>query len=191
MAYENEKIEESIFEYECELDKALTYYENELALVKAGRANPKILDKITIDYYDTPTPINQIAGISVPEARMIVISPWDHTQIKPIVKAIQMSDIGITPMDDGKVIRLIFPALTEERRKEIAKNTHKYAEDAKITARNARRDAMEVFKKLKKDGEISEDMLPVLEKDVQTKLDNFTAEVDRLLANKEKEIMQI
>ena len=129
MAYENEKIEESMFEYECELDKALTYYSNELALVKAGRANPKILDKIMIDYYDTPTPINQIAGISVPEARMIVISPWDHTQIKPIVKAIQTSDIGITPMDDGKVIRLVFPALTEERRREIAKSTHKLAED--------------------------------------------------------------
>lgn len=191
MAYENEKIEESMFEFECELDKALTYFANELALVKAGRANPKILDKITIDYYDTPTPINQIAGISVPEARMIVISPWDHTQIKPIVKAIQTSDIGITPMDDGKVIRLVFPALTEERRREIAKSTHKLAEDAKITARNARRDAMEVFKKLKKDGEISEDMLPVLEKDVQTKLDDFSGEVDRLLAQKEKEIMQI
>ena len=191
MAYENEKIEESMFEFECELDKALTYYSGELALVKAGRANPKILDKITIDYYETPTPINQIAGISVPEARMIVISPWDHTQLKPIVKAIQASDIGITPMDDGKVIRLIFPALTEERRREIAKSTHKLAEDAKITARNARRDAMEIFKKLKKDGEISEDMLPVLEKDVQGKLDSFTAEVDKLLANKEREIMQI
>ena len=191
MDYENEKIEEAMFEFECELDKAMTYYEGELALVKAGRANPKILDKITIDYYETQTPINQIAGISVPEARMIVISPWDHTQIKPIVKAIQASDIGITPMDDGKVIRLVFPALTEERRREIAKSTHKLAEDAKIAGRNARRDAMEVFKRLKKDGEISEDMLPVLEKDVQTKLDNFSNDVDKLLANKEKEIMQI
>ena len=116
MAYENEKIEESMFEFECELDKALTYYAGELALVKAGRANPKILDKITIDYYDTPTPINQIAGISVPEARMIVISPWDHTQLKPIVKAIQTSDIGITPMDDGKVIRLIFTLMHIEQK---------------------------------------------------------------------------
>ena len=174
-----------------ELEKAQNHLDEEFASIRAGRANPKILDKIMIDYYETPTPINQIAGISVPEARMIVISPWDHTQLKPIVKAIQTSDIGITPMDDGKVIRLIFPALTEERRKEIAKSTHKLAEDAKITARNARRDAMEVFKKLKKDGEISEDMLPVLEKDVQGKLDDFVAEVDRLLAQKEKEILQI
>lgn len=191
MAYENETIEEGMFEFDCELDKALNYYAGELALVKAGRANPKILEKITVDYYDTPTPIQQVAGISVPEARMIVISPWDHSLIKPIVKAIQASDIGITPSDDGKVIRLVFPMLTEERRREIAKSTHKLAEEAKIAGRNARRDAMEVFKKLKKDGEISEDMLPVLEKDVQKKLDDFSAEVDKLLANKEKEIMQV
>ena len=191
MVYENEKIEEAMLEFDCELDKAINYYANELSLVKAGRANPKILDKVMVEYYDTMTPIQQIAGISVPEARMIVISPWDHSLIKPIVKAIQASDIGITPTDDGKVIRLIFPILTEERRKEIVKNTHKLAEDAKIAGRNARRDAMEVFKKLKKESEITEDMFPVLEKDVQKKLDEFVLEVERLLANKEKEIMQV
>lgn len=189
--YENENIENALFELECELDKAKTYFVNELALIKAGRANPKILDKVSVEYYDTMTPINQIAGIAVPEARMIVISPWDKTMIKPIIKAILNSDIGINPTDDGKVIRLVFPQLTEERRREIVKSTKKLLEEAKITGRNARRDAMEVFKKLKKDGEISEDLLPVLEKDVQKQLDSFNEYVDACFYQKEKEIMQV
>lgn len=191
MGYQIPEVEEGFMEYEIDLEKVMDHYKSEISLVKAGRANPKILDKIFVDYYNTPTPLNQLASISVPEARMILIAPWDQSTVKSIAKAIMMSDIGITPNEDGKVIRLIFPHLTEERRKEIAKTTKKLAEDAKIAGRNARRDAMELFKKLKKESKVTEDMLESLEKDVQKIMDAFTSKIDAVFNAKEKEIMQV
>ena len=159
--------------------------------VRAGRANPAILNKVRIDYYGTPTPINQVAGISVPEARMIVIQPWDLSVLKEIEKAILASDIGINPNNDGKVIRLTFPELTEERRKELVKDIKKLAEEAKISVRNARRDGIDLAKKLSKDGEMTEDELKQAENKVQEMTDKSIAEIDKVLANKESEILSI
>lgn len=191
MNFSNDNVSMIFMELEDELQKAVSHYEGELASVRAGRANPHILDKILVDYYDTPTPINHIANISVPEARQIVISPWDITNVKAISKAILASDLGITPTDDGRVIRLNFPMLTEERRRELVKNTKKLVEDTKIVCRNARRDAIEALKKLKKDGEISEDEEASYEKEVQRLLDETCLKVDKLMDEKEKEIMQV
>ena len=191
MMSDNENVNLIFMEYDEELSKAVKHYESELASVRAGRANPKILDKILVDYYGTPTPIGHMANVSVPEARQIMISPWDVSNVKNIVKAIMASDLGITPTDDGKIIRLNFPMLTEERRRELVKSTKKLVEDTKIVCRNARRDAIEALKKLKKDGEISEDIEASLEKDVQKKLDEVSAKVDKMMDEKEKEIMQV
>ena len=191
MNFENENVSMIFMEYEEELNKAIKHYESELAAVRAGRANPKILDKILVDYYGTPTPIGHMANVSVPEARQIMISPWDVSNVKNIVKAIMASDLGITPTDDGKIIRLNFPMLTEERRRELVKSTKKLVEDTKVVCRNARRDAIEELKKLKKDGEISEDVEASLEKDVQKKLDELSAKIDKMMDEKEKEIMQV
>ena len=187
----NENVDLIFMDYDEELKKSVNHFETELASVRAGRANPHILDKILVDYYGTPTPINHIANVSVPEARQLLISPWDISNVKNITKAILASDLGITPTDDGRVIRLTFPMLTEERRKELVKSTRKLVEDAKIACRNARRNAIEGLKKLKKDSEITEDEEASYEKQVQKQLDDVSAKLDRLMDDKEKEIMQV
>jgi len=176
---------------ENKMVKAISALKEELVGIRAGRANPAILDKITVDYYGVPTPINQLGSISVPEARVIVIQPWDAKILKDIEKAIQKSDIGINPSNDGKVIRLIFPVLTEERRKELTKQVKKIGENAKVAIRNVRRDALEDFKTQKKNGEITEDDLKVAENDIQKLTDKYIEEVDKLVELKEKEIMEV
>ncbi|MBR3697160.1 MAG: ribosome recycling factor [Clostridia bacterium] len=171
--------------------KSISVYQENLSEVRAGRANPAILNKITVDYYGVSTPINQIAGISVPEARMIVIQPWDASILKDIEKAILASDIGLNPNNDGKVIRLNFPELTEERRKELVKDIRKMAEDAKVSIRSIRRDGMEDLKAKQKNSEITEDEKTRGEDNIQKLTDKYVAEIDKMLDNKEKEIMSI
>ena len=173
------------------MEKSISVYSEKLSEVRAGRANPAILNKVKIDYYGTPTPINQVAGVSVPEARLIVIQPWDASVLKDIEKAILASDIGINPNNDGKVIRLAFPELNEERRKELVKDIRKMAEEAKVAIRSIRRDANEKIKALKKDGHISEDEVKKGEDAVQKKTDQYVKEIDSLIVAKEKEIMSI
>ena len=177
--------------FEEKMMKSISVFEESLAEVRAGRANPAILNKIKIDYYGTPTPINQVAGISVPEARLIVIQPWDGSILKEIEKEILKSDIGINPNNDGKVIRLNFPELNEERRKEIVKDIKKMAEEAKVTIRNIRRDALDEAKAMQKNSEISEDDLKVAEDKIQKLTDKYVEEIDNLLEKKEKEVMSI
>lgn len=173
------------------MEKALENLAQRLSEVRAGRANPAILNKVKIDYYGTPTPINQVAGISVPEARMIMIQPWDVSILKEIEKAILASEIGINPNNDGKVIRLVFPELTEERRKELVKEIKKYSEDAKVVIRNIRRDGIDKAKAMQKDGDITEDDLKMAETEIQKITDKYTEEVDKTIAAKETEIMSI
>jgi len=173
------------------MDKSIDNLNEKFSEVRAGRANPAILNKVKIDYYGTPTPINQVAGVSVPEARLIVIQPWDMSILKEIEKAILASDIGINPNNDGKVIRLAFPELNEERRKELVKDIKKLAEECKVAIRNTRRDGMDLAKKLQKDGEMTEDELKQAENEIQKLTDKSIEEIDRLLENKEKEIMAI
>ena len=177
--------------FEEKMTKTISVFEENLAEIRAGRANPAILNKIMIDYYGTPTPINQVAGISVPEARLIVIQPWDGSILKEIEKEILKSDIGINPNNDGKVIRLSFPELTEERRKEIVKDIRKMAEEAKVAVRSIRRDAIDEAKKAQKDSEISEDELKSAEDNIQQLTDKYVAKVDEILGAKEKEVMSI
>ena len=173
------------------MNKAVSFFNEKLSEIRAGRANPAILNKIRIDYYGTPTPINQIAGISVPEARMIVIQPWDASALKEIEKAILASDIGINPNNDGKVIRLNFPELTEERRKEIVKEIRKIAEETRVAVRGARRDGLDEFKAKQKNSEITEDELKLAENEIQKLTDKTIEEVDKILENKEKDIMSL
>ena len=173
------------------MEKTISVFSENLAEVRAGRANPAILNKVKIDYYGTPTPINQVAGISVPEARLIVIQPWDASILKEIERAILTSDIGINPNNDGKVIRLAFPELNEERRKELVKDIRKTAEEAKVAVRSIRRDGIDEFKKKQKDAEITEDDLHTAEEQIQKITDKKIEEIDSILANKEKEIMSI
>ena len=173
------------------MDKTVGVFENNLAEVRAGRANPAILNKIRIDYYGTPTPINQVAGVSVPEARLIVIQPWDVSVLKDIEKAILASDIGLNPNNDGKVIRLAFPELTEERRKDLVKDIKKMAEEAKVAVRAVRRDGIETAKAEQKEGNMTEDELKQAENDIQKLTDNSIEEIDKILANKEKEVMSV
>ena len=173
------------------MEKTINNYADRLAEIRAGRANPAILNKIKIDYYGTPTPINQVAGISVPEARLIVIQPWDMSILKEIEKAILASEIGINPNNDGKVIRLAFPELNEERRKEIVKDVKKMAEEAKVGVRAARRDGMEEAKAEQKEGNITEDELKQAETEIQKITDKNIEEIDKILENKEKEIMSV
>ena len=177
--------------FEEKMLKSISVLEENFAEVRAGRANPAILNKIMIDYYGTPTPINQVAGISVPEARMIVIQPWDMSILKEIEKEILKADIGINPNNDGKVIRLVFPELNEERRKEIAKDIRKMAEDAKVAIRSIRRDAMDEAKTMQKNSEMTEDELKLAEEQIQKLTDKFVSEIDSVLEKKEKEIMSI
>ncbi len=191
MAETNEIIDEIFLEFEDGIEKATAHLKSELLTVRAGRANPHVLDKVYVDYYGTPTPLNHISNITVQDARMLVISPWDISLVKEINKAIMASDIGLTPSDDGRNIRLSFPALTEDRRRELVKNTRGLAEEAKIACRNERRDALEKLKKMKKDGAISEDDMSSYEKDVQKTLDAATAKIDSIMDEKEKEIMQV
>ena len=178
-------------EFERRMGKAVDHLEEEFGAVRAGRANAKVLDRITVEYYGSETPLAGVATISSPDARTLVISPWDTKLLKDIAKAIQTSDLGINPQNDGRVIRLTFPQLTEERRKELVKQVRKYAEDAKVAMRNIRRDGMDYVKKLKKNSEITEDDQKKAEKDLQTLLDKYTKKADDALAAKEKELMAI
>ena len=178
-------------DFDRRMDKALDHLAEEFGAVRAGRANAKVLDRITVEYYGSETPLNGVATISSPDARTLVISPWDTKLLRDIEKAIQCSDLGINPQNDGRVIRLIFPMLTEERRKELAKQVRKYAEDAKVAMRNVRRDGMDYVKKLKKASEITEDDQKKAEKDLQDLLDKNIKKVDAALAAKEKELMAI
>lgn len=173
------------------MEKTISNFAERLSEIRAGRANPAILNKIKIDYYGTPTPINQMAGISVPEARLIVIQPWDISVLKDIEKAILASDIGINPNNDGKVIRLAFPELNEERRKELVKDVKKMAEEAKVAVRGARRDGIETAKAEQKEGNMTEDELKQAENEIQKLTDKNVEEIDKILANKEKEIMSV
>ena len=178
-------------EYGRKMDKSLEHLAEEFDAVRAGRANPRVLDRITVEYYGSETPLNGVATISSPDARTLVISPWDTKLLKDIQKAIQISDLGINPQNDGKVVRLVFPQLTEERRKDLAKQVKKYAEDAKVAMRNVRRDGMDYVKKLKKNSEITEDDQKKAEKDLQDMLDKYIKKVDDATAAKEKELMAI
>ena len=178
-------------EIELKMNKTISVLEENFSEIRAGRANPAILNKIKIDYYGVQTPINQVAGISVPEARLIVIQPWDASILKEIEKEILKSDIGINPNNDGKVIRLSFPELTEERRKEIVKEIRKTAEESKVAIRSIRRDAMDEAKEMQKKSEITEDDLKNEENEIQKLTDKKVEEIDSMLANKEKEIMSI
>ena len=173
------------------MNKSLNALGNEFASIRAGRANPVVLDKVLVDYYGSPTPVNQMAAVSVSEARILVIQPWDKSTLKLIEKAIQTSDIGITPVNDGNVIRLAFPQLTEDRRKELCKTIKKYGEECKVTVRSIRRDTLEKLKKMQKASELTEDDLKNGEKKVQDITDQFCADVDKMVADKEKEVMTV
>ena len=173
------------------MDKSCAVYQREMTALRAGRANPQLLDRITVDYYGSATPLNQVGNISSPEPRMLVIQPWESSLIKEIEKAIQKSDLGLNPSNDGKIIRLIFPELNEERRKELTKKARKDAEDAKVAIRSIRRDAIEQIKKLKKDSVITEDEQRKGEEDMQKITDKAIKEIDSIYAAKEKEIMEI
>ncbi|AJK88954.1 ribosome recycling factor [Lysinibacillus fusiformis] len=173
------------------MNKTIAAFTRELSSIRAGRANASLLDRIMVDYYGAPTPINQLAGVSVPEARLLVITPYDKTILGEIEKAIMKSDIGITPTNDGSIIRLMIPALTEERRKDLVKQVKKEAEDAKIAVRNVRRDANDDLKKLEKAGEITEDDLRGYGDDIQKLTDEFIVKVDQVTKDKEKEILEV
>lgn len=173
------------------MDKAVQAFTRELASIRAGRANAGLLEKVTVDYYGVQTPINQLASISVPEARLLVIQPYDKSVIKEMEKAILASDLGLTPSNDGSVIRLVIPPLTEERRRELAKLVKKYSEDAKVAVRNIRRDANDELKKLEKNGEITEDELRSYTDDVQKLTDDHIAKIDAIKKEKEKEVMEV
>ena len=178
-------------EFESKMKKTLEGLSDELAAVRAGRANPAVLTPIQVEYYGTPTPIQQIASVSVPDPRSIVIQPWDASALKLIEKAILSSELGINPQNDGRVIRLVFPQLTEERRKELAKQVKKYGEEAKIAIRNIRRDAIEKYKKQQKASEITEDDYKNIEKDVQKLTDDYIKKIDDVADKKEKELIEI
>ena len=176
---------------EEKMNKTVNALKNEFASIRAGRANPSVLDKVLVDYYGTPTPVNQMAAVSVSEARVLVIQPWDKSLIKAIEKAIQASDLGINPSNDGNVIRLTFPQLTEDRRKEIVKDLKKYGEEAKVAIRSARRDANDKLKTKKKNSELTEDDLKNGEDKTQKLTDKFTKIIDEVVAEKEKEVLTV
>ena len=178
-------------EFERKMEKTLDVLASDFGAVRAGRANAQVLDRITVEYYGVPTPLNQVGTISSPDARTLVIQPWDTTLLRAIEKAIQTSDLGINPQNDGRVIRLAFPQLTEERRKDLTKQVRKYAEDAKVAVRNVRRDAVDYVKKAQKKGEMTEDDQKKAEKDIQELTDKFTKRVDEMCGKKEKELMEI
>lgn len=177
--------------YEDKMKKTVESFEKDMDTIRAGRANPKLLDRVMVDYYGTPTPINQVGNVSVPEPRMLQISPFDPSTIKDVEKAIMASDLGITPSNDGKIIRLNFPELTEERRKELTKDVKKKGEDSKVALRNVRRDAMEAFKKQQKSSEITEDDLKNVEGEIQKLTDKYVAELDKRIEAKNKELLTV
>ncbi len=177
--------------YEDKMKKTLHSLDSEYSTIRAGRANPHVLDRITVDYYGVPTPLNQVGNITVPEPRLLQIQPWDSSLLKLIEKAINMSELGINPGNDGKVIRLVFPELTEERRKALTKDVKKKAEDAKVALRNIRRDAIDTFKKQEKKHEISEDDLADLEDKIQKLTDKYVAEIDKACDEKSKDILTV
>ncbi len=187
----NEMVEEIISSCKEEISKAIAHQLNEYAVVRAGRANPHILDRVMIDYYGVPTPIKNMASITVPEARILAISVWDQSQVKNVVKAISAADIGVNPNEDGKLIRLVFPMLTEERRKELVKSIKKTAEETKVVVRGARRDAISMIKDLEKEGDISEDEMARYEDEIQALIDKGCEDVDENCKAKEKEIMEV
>lgn len=176
---------------EEKMNKSIDYLKDELANIRAGRANPAILNKIEVDYYGVPTPLNQVGTISVPEARQILVAPWDRSIIVAIEKAIQKADIGVNPINDGNAIRLVFPELTEERRKELSKEVKALGEEAKVAIRNSRRDAMDIAKSSQKASEITEDELKTLEDKIQKLTDKYIAIIDEVISTKEKEIMEV
>lgn len=183
-------MDERIQKYEDKMKKTLANFESELSTIRAGRANPHILDKLTVDYYGAPTPIQQVANVTVPEARMIQIQPWESSLIKAIEKAILVSDLGLNPSNDGKIIRLVFPELTEERRKDLVKDVKKKGEGAKVAVRNIRRDANDAFKKMKKE-DVSEDEIKELEDKVQKLTDKYIKDIDSAIDKKSKEILTV
>ena len=178
-------------EFNHKMDRTLDHLADEFAAVRAGRANAKVLDHITVEYYGSETPLNGVATVSTPDARTLIVQPWDTKLLKDIQKAIQMSDLGINPQNDGRVIRLVFPQLTEERRKDLTKQVKKYAEEAKVALRNVRREGMDYVKKLKKNSEITEDDQKKAEKDLQDLLDKYIKKVDAATESKDKELMSI
>ena len=183
-------MDERIKQYEEKMKKAYDFLGTDLSAIRAGRANPHVLDKLRVDYYGTPTPLQQVGNVSVPEPRMLQIAPWDKSLIKDIEKAILASDIGITPSNDGTVIRLVFPELTEERRKDLVKEVKKKGEDGKVAVRNIRRDGNEAFKKLAKT-EISEDEIKDLEDELQKLTDKYIKDIDKLVDEKSQDIMKV
>ena len=178
-------------EYNRKMDKTLEVLQEQFASVRAGRANAKVLEHITVEYYGVDTPVGQVGTVSSPDARTLVIQPWDGSLLKKVEKAIQVSDLGINPQNDGRVIRLVFPMLTEERRKELTKQIKKYGEDAKVAVRNIRRDAVDYVKKAQKKGELTEDDQKKAEKDIQDLTDKHVKKIDEMCAKKEKELMEI
>lgn len=184
-------MEELVMTFEEKMEKSLNNLQGEFTTIRAGRANPHILDRITVDYYGTPTPIQQVGNVSVPEARMIVIQPWDASVLKEVERAILASDLGLTPTNDGKMIRLVFPELTEERRKELVKDVKKKGENAKVAVRNIRRDAMDAIKKKGKEDGISEDEIKEYQDDVQKSTDKYVAKIDAAVEDKSKEILTV
>lgn len=184
-------MDERLAAFENKMGKTLSNLEDDFAGIRAGRANPHVLDKLRVDYYGTPTPIQSVANVNVPEPRMIQIQPWEASMVRAIEKAILTSDLGINPTNDGKVIRLVFPELTEERRKELAKDLKKKGENAKVAVRNIRRDAMDQFKKLGKTDDISEDQIKDLEDGIQKLTDQYVAKIDKTVDTKSKEILTV
>ena len=184
-------MDERLVTFEDKMGKSLSHLEDEFAGIRAGRANPHVLDKLRVDYYGTPSPIQSVANVSVPEPRMIQIQPWEASMVKEIEKAIMASDLGINPTNDGKLIRLVFPELTEERRKELAKDIKKKGENAKVAVRNIRRDAMDHFKKIGKEEDISEDQIKDLEDGIQKLTDQYVAKIDKAVEVKSQEILTV
>lgn len=191
MAIENERYETIMMETMEKTEKTASVLNSDYVTIRAGRANPHILDRVLVDYYGTPTPINQVGNLSVTEGRCLVIAPWDASMLKVIEKQLLAENLGITPVNDGKVIRLVFPALTEERRKEIVKQIKKMAEDAKVAVRNVRRDAMDALKKMKNDKELSEDEHAVCEKEIDKVITEAIEKIDNLYADKEKDVLSV
>lgn len=191
MTFNNPQVQDAFDEYELMLSDSIDHLKTDLSAIRAGRANPQILNKIYVDYYGTQTPLTQMSNITVPEARLLQISLWDASMIKAVVKAINESDIGITPTDDGKVIRLVFPQLTEERRRDLSKQVHKIGEEYKVALRNARRDILDKIKAFKKDNLITEDDVDTYSKEVQKILDKNVADVDAIVKNKDAEVFEV
>ena len=191
MIFNNPQVQDAFDEYELTLADSMEHLKIDLGAIRAGRANPQILNKVYVDYYGTQTPLSQMSNITVPEARLLQISLWDTSMIKAVVKAINESDIGITPTDDGKVIRLVFPQLTEERRRDLSKQVHKIGEEYKVALRNARRDILDKIKAFKKDNLITEDDVDSYGKEVQKILDKNVTEVDVIIKNKDAEVFEV